>query len=194
MRGAAPRSDRRLAVGDAFPTLELVAAIDEPVNIPPLDGYVHLQFRRFSGCMVCNVHLRQVVQRLPEIRAANVREVIVFHSTTEEVIRFEGDLPLTVIADPRRHLYRRFGVERSVLTLVRAWRTLPTAIAGAVAETLHTRRLPPLLPTGGELGRPADILISSDGSVVAVRYGTHAADQWPVDELLQIVAADSARR
>ncbi|MET4781484.1 hypothetical protein [Glaciihabitans sp. UYNi722] len=37
----------------------------------------------------------------------------------------------------------------------------------------------------------ADILVNSDGIVVAVKYGAHAGDQWSVDELLEIVASDS---
>ena len=180
-----------LSVGDRFPRLELAGAIGGVVAIPPAHGYVHLQLRRFAGCMVCNVHLRQVVQRLPEIQAAGVTEVIVFHSTRQEVLRHEGELPLVVVADPQRDLYRRFGVERSTMALLRAWRTLPRAVAGAAVTAVRTRQLPPLSPTGGELGRPADILIATTGRVVAVKYGTHAADQWSVDELLRIVASDS---
>ena len=186
-----PAAPHHLRVGDRFPRLELAGAIGGVVAIPPAHGYVHLQLRRFAGCMVCNVHLRQVVQRLPEIQAAGVTEVIVFHSTRQEVLRHEGELPLVVVADPQRDLYRRFGVERSTMALLRAWRTLPRAVAGAAVTAVRTRQLPPLSPTGGELGRPADILIATTGRVVAVKYGTHAADQWSVDELLRIVASDS---
>ena len=180
-----------VAVGDRFPPLELVGAIGGTVTIPSTAGYVHLQLRRFAGCMVCNVHLRQVVLRLPEIEAAGVQEVIVFHSTKQEVLRHESELPLVVIADPNRDLYRRFGVERSAVALLAAWRTVPGALVGAVATAIRTRRLPPLSPTGGELGRPADFLISSAGEVAAVKYGAHAADQWSVEELLAIVARRS---
>ncbi|MGE3192017.1 MAG: AhpC/TSA family protein [Microbacteriaceae bacterium] len=172
--------------------MELTGTIGPSVAIPPADGYIHLQLRRFAGCMVCNVHLRQVVRRLPEIRAANVTEVIVFHSTAWEVRRHEGELPLTVVADPERILYRKFGVERSMLALLSAWRTLPRAMVGAVRTAVHTRRLPPLAPKGGELGRPADILIDRRGTVVAVKYGAHAADQWSVDDLLRLVSSDFA--
>jgi len=186
-----PHPAKRFTAGDAFPQLEIAGAIGGVVAIPPAHGYVHLQLRRFAGCMVCNVHLKQVIARLPEIQAAGVKEVIVFHSTREEVIRHESDLPLTVVADPHQDLYRRFGVERSAAALVRAWRTLPRAIVNATATAFRTRRMPPLAPTGGELSCPADILIDTSGRVVAVKYGTHAADQWSVDELLQIVASDS---
>ena len=109
----------------------------------------------------------------------------------QEVLRYENDLPFTVVADPDRKLYRRFGVERSLAALPGAWRTLPRALLGAVITTARLRRLPPLTPSGGELGCPADILIGSTGLVVAVKYGTHAADQWSVDELLELVSSDS---
>ena len=41
-----------------------------------------------------------------------------------------------------------------------------------------------LHPTGGHLGLPADFLIGSDGRVLACKRGTHANDQWSVDEVL----------
>ena len=46
--------------------------------------------------------------------------------------------------------------------------------------------MPPMWPTGGSLGLPADLLIGSDGRVLATKYGVHADDQWSVDELLQL--------
>ena len=48
--------------------------------------------------------------------------------------------------------------------------------------------LPARHPTGGRLGLPADFLIAGDGRVVARKYGEHVYDQWPVDELLRLVA------
>jgi hypothetical protein len=41
----------------------------------------------------------------------------------------------------------------------------------------------------GPLGLPADILIDRTGAVVAVKYGTHAYDQWEVLELLSYAQA-----
>ncbi|MGV8896307.1 MAG: AhpC/TSA family protein [Rhodoglobus sp.] len=182
----------RLSAGDTLPALELQGAIGGTASIPPAHGYVHLQLRRFSGCMVCNVHLRQVVQRLPDITAADVQEVVVFHSTVAEVKQYESELPFVVVADPEKNLYRQFGVERSSTALLAAWRTWPKAVWGALVTAFRTRKLPPLRPVGGELGCPADVLIDSAGRVVAVKYGTHAADQWSIDELLELVRADVA--
>ncbi len=48
------------------------------------------------------------------------------------------------------------------------------------------------MPNGGILGLPADFLIAPDGIVRAVRYGTHAYDQWTVDEMLALTRSTVA--
>jgi hypothetical protein len=69
-----------------------------------------------------------------------------------------------------------------------------TAITGetwrhAIGNAAAHRRAPlPLAPTNGNLGLPADLLITADGSVAAVKYGAHAYDQWSVDELLDLAS------
>jgi hypothetical protein len=58
----------------------------------------------------------------------------VFHSTTEELLPNEKDLPFDVIPDPQKRLYREFGVEtswRSVLDPA-AMATVPRGAALAV--------------------------------------------------------------
>ena len=51
----------------------------------------------------------------------------------------------------------------------------------------HRVPAPALRPHGGRFGLPADFLIGSDGQILAVKYGQHANDHWPVDELLRLV-------
>src|SRR4051812_28272924 len=92
-------------------TRELTDVQGKPVAIPQHDALVHLQFRRFAGCPVCNLHLRSFVQRHAELEAAGIREVVVFHSPVEELQGY--DLPFTIIPDPAKRLYREFGVEAS---------------------------------------------------------------------------------
>ncbi|MBF6437062.1 peroxiredoxin-like family protein [Nocardia cyriacigeorgica] len=166
---------------------QLVTITGTPVPIPDPDCLVHLQFRRFAGCPVCSLHLRSVVDRLDEIHAANVREVVVFHSSAEELLKYTADLPLAVIADPGRRLYREFGVESAPRALLdpRAWPTILRAITREVrASRTPGHVAPPGKPEGGRLGLPADFLIAPDGRVVASKHGAHADDQWSVDELL----------
>ena len=101
-------------VGDHLKERELLTIQGEPMQIPEPDRLVHLQFRRYAGCPICNMHLRSITQRHEEILAAGIREVVVFHSSAETMLEFQGELPFAVIADPAKKLYAEFGVESSL--------------------------------------------------------------------------------
>lgn len=178
-----------IAPGAEIAGRDLATVAGGTVPVPDPDRLVHLQFRRFAGCPVCNLHLRSVVRRHDEIVAAGVREVVVFHSPAEELHRHTADLPFAVVADPHQRLYREFGVVSSPRALLnpRAW----GPILRAVAVTIRDRRPGPAgTPQGGRLGLPADFLIAPDGRLIARRYGEHVYDQWSVDELLRLVHAE----
>jgi peroxiredoxin len=163
--------------------LELVGVTGERVEVPPSEGLVHLQFRRFAGCPICNLHLQSIAQRHAEIEAAGIREVVFFHSPAAELATYTADLPFATVADPDKRYYRQFGVESSPRALLnpRAW---AAGIRGTVLTVLGRFRPPSLHPEGGRLGLPADFLIDTNGTVIAEKRGTHAYDQWSVDELL----------
>ncbi|GGQ42132.1 peroxiredoxin [Actinomadura coerulea] len=181
----------RLAPGSDVPARQLTPVIGPPVPVPDPGHLVHLQFRRFAGCPICNLHLRSIVRRHDEIEAAGIREVVVFHSSAEELREHVDGLPFPVVGDPRKRLYAEFGVEsaRRALLAPRAWGTVLRAVTRGTWDILRRReRAPRLLPDGGRFGLPADFLIGSDGRIVAAGYGEHAYDQWTVDELLALAA------
>ncbi|MBL3669032.1 AhpC/TSA family protein [Streptomyces sp. M2CJ-2] len=177
--------------GSTVDERSLTAVSGDQVAVPDPDRLIHLQFRRFAGCPVCNLHLRSVVRRHREIEAAGVREVVVFHSPAEELVPHTTDLPFAVVADPARRLYAEFGVERSPRALLspRAWGPIVRAVLSGVRNVVRGREhLPSISPHGGRLGLPADFLIAPDGRVLAAKYGEHVYDQWSVDELLELAA------
>lgn len=179
----------KLKAGDVVAARTLTAIDGAAVPLPDPARVVHLQFRRFAGCPICNVHLRSFARRLGEIEAAGVREVVVFHSTAAEMLRYEAELPFTTIGDPERRLYREFGVEAGpqALANIRAVLAILRTIGPVTMDLLRTGRLSAnLSPHGGRLGLPADILIAPDGRVIAAKYGEHADDQWSVDEVIDL--------
>ncbi|WP_034489025.1 peroxiredoxin-like family protein [Actinomadura oligospora] len=164
---------------------ELTSVTGERVPVPDPDRVVHLQFRRFAGCPVCNLHLRSFAVRHAEIEAAGVREVVVFHSPADELREHVADLPFDAIPDPDRGLYVEFGVESGPRALLdpRVW---PAIVRGLVAGRLRRDKLPANRPAGGRFGLPGDFLIGPDGSLLASKLGAHANDQWSLDEMLAL--------
>src|SRR5919112_6875957 len=159
----------------------------DTVPVPESPWLVHLQFRRYAGCPVCNLHLRSITRRHEEIVAAGVREVAVFHSGADTVLEFQGGLPFAAIADPEKKLYAEFGVEKmsSLAALIAALTPRSWLAAGRAL-----RRAPSLRGAAGKgeehLGLPADFLIGPGGRVLATKYGTYVDDHWSVDELLDL--------
>jgi peroxiredoxin len=194
--GPKPPFADRYITGDVVATRTLTDMKGEAVPLPDPHRLIHLQFRRFAGCPICNLHLRSFALRADEIAAAGVREVIVFHSYAEELKPAESDVPFPVIPDPQKKLYTEFRVGTS-------WRsvTAPAAMATVPrAAWLATKRrftigapLPVRPATNGRTGLPADFLITPDGHVAAVKYGEHSGDSWSVDEVLNQAAAVSGQ-
>ncbi len=171
-------------VGDKVDPRTLTTITGTDIAVPSPGATVHLQFRRFAGCPICNLHMHDLATRHQEIADAGVIEVVVFHSAAEELSRYLADLPFAVVADPDRKLYKEFGVESSIRSVLhpRAWRAAArgmrwSSVSGAVGLREN------------HLGKPADFLIGADGTVRARKYGAHADDQWSVDEIFDLATA-----
>jgi peroxiredoxin len=181
-------------VGDKVSPRRLTTIDGVDVAVPSPDATVHLQFRRFAGCPICSLHMHEVARRHGEISDAGVVEVVIFHSAAEELRRYQADLPFAVVADPDRELYNEFGVESSIRSILhpRAWRAAARGFRWtwrAAARGFRERGFSGSLALReNHLGKPADFLIDADGAVRARKYGTHADDQWSVDEILALAA------
>ncbi len=109
--------------------------------------------------------------------------VRVFHSPPEalaHLVQGEGAVPFPVLADPRKRVYRLYGVATSFLGLLRpsGWGpALAAARAGYRPNWLDTLR-------DGIGGLPADFLIGPDGRVERVHYGRSFTDSMQPEEVL----------
>ena len=173
--------------GDVLPPMVMEAVSGEHIIIPDRKRLVHLQFRRFVDCPICNTHIAAFRRRAREIESARIKEVIVFHSSPKSIRSYQKDVPFLMVGDPKKYFYKDFGVETSL-----GFMSLKALAAGmrGMARGHFGLRL-----SGGPLGLPADFLIEPSGRINAVKYGTDAYDQWSVDELLTLaksVAADAS--
>ena len=164
--------------GDIFPARTLESVTGEPIEVPDPNHLVHLQLRRFVDCPICNTHIGELRKRAREIEAAGVKEVIVFHSSAKLIGSYQKDVPFVLVGDPKKALYKEFGVKSSLGFI--SLKSLGAAMRG-VAHGHFGLRL-----SGGPFGLPGDFLIAPSGRIKAVKYGTHAYDQWSVDELIRL--------
>ena len=166
--------------GDIVPATTLESVTGEPIKLPDPNRLVHLQFRRFVDCPICNTHIAELRRRAREIAAAGIDEVIVFHSSAKSIRRYQKDIPFVLIGDPDKELYANFGVEASLGFL--SLKALGAGMRGLARGHFGLRQ------AGGPLGLPGDFLIAPSGQIKAVKYGTHAYDQWSVDELIALAS------
>jgi peroxiredoxin len=164
--------------GDIAPRIRTENIHGADVGVPdPRGEIVHLQFRRFAGCPICNLHLQSFVMHHAALQTAGIREVVVFHASARALLPYQGNFPFDVIGDPKKMLYKRFGVGSSLTSVLR-----PESWPASVKGVLQKRR-PKLTFEGGVLGLPADFLIAPDGTIIDSYYGKHADDQWSIGEV-----------
>lgn len=157
----------------------------ETVEIPHPTRLTHLQFRRFAGCPVCNLHVHEFFDRYPELVDHNIQEVVVFQSSDKAMNDRLSDAPFPLVADSEKTLYEEFGVESSIPAIFNL-RMMPSMVKGVWR---HGLKLPETV--GAAFNLPAEFLIDSAGNVVAAKYGKNYDDQWDVDELIHIVDAET---
>ena len=150
----------------------------ESIKLPDPNRLVHLQLRRFVDCPICNTHIAELRGRAREIEAAGIKEVIVFHSSATSIRSYQKDVPFALVGDPKKTLYKKFSVGTSLGFI--SLKALRAAMRG-MAHGHFGLRL-----SGGPFGLPGDFLIAPSGQIKAAKYGTHAYDQWSVDELIAL--------
>jgi peroxiredoxin len=171
--------------GDMLPATVMEAVTGEAINLPDPKRLVHLQFRRFVDCPICNAHIAEFRKRARAIEAAGIKEVIVFHSSQKSIRSYQKDVPFLMVGDPNKAFYKDFGVESSLGFM--SLKALGAGMRGMAHGHLGLR-----LAGGGPLGLPADFLIAPSGRINAVKYGVDAYDQWSVDELLTLAKGVTA--
>lgn len=180
-------TNAKLSVGAQVAPFQ-VETLSHGTQSVPGAGLTHLQFRRFAGCPVCNLHVQAFARGVGRLEAAGVRTVAFFHSSAEAMRPFQGDLPFAVVPDAERVWYRHFGVEASLGAMLH-----PRAMWSAMRGMMQVK-MNPLAGEGGSSGLPADVLLDAQGLVLAVKYGTHADDSWSLDEVLALAERVRADR
>jgi peroxiredoxin len=176
---------RPIEVGEVWPLATLQSVTGASIAMAPPARPVHLQLRRFAGCPVCNLHLRSFAERADEIEAAGILVVAAFRSPADALAPYQAELPLLLVADPDGQLYTLAGVGSSPAAMAH-----PSALGAALRGLWRTQQ-PGYRSQDAAFGLVGDVLIGTDGRVLALHRGAHANDQWDVDTLLALHRAAS---
>jgi peroxiredoxin len=167
----------RLKVGDTAPSISVTGLRDEQIDTTHWnDKPVWVGFFRFASCPLCNLRVHQMIGSWPRY-SPHCHYVAVFQSPAE---RFEGFLtkhspPFPVVADPEMDLFRRFGVESSVMKAMS-----PDVLTRTAEAMKQGFALGPLSPKDGAAFRvPADFIIGTDGTLTMVHYGANVSESVP---------------
>jgi len=134
--------------------------------------------------------VRQFAAAYPRFQAAGVEIVRVFPSPLSALDRYaSGGLkaPFPVLADPERHAYDAFRVERGWRCLFsrEGWRR-----SFAASRQVEGPRWRDMIRDGIR-GFPADFLIGEDGRILHAHYAAHFADGLTIPEALALAEAPS---
>jgi hypothetical protein len=172
-----------IQIGQVIAPMILTDVRGKQVSVPQPNKIVHLQFRRFSACPLCNLAMVNLAARKAELDQNGIVEVVFFYSTEEDMNNDLEASPFSLIADPQRKWYKQFNVKTSLLAVLNpiAW---PYGMKGAM---LKINKILKCLPRGDEsmLGLPAEFLIDETGRLIDLKYGSHAYDQWTVDQVIE---------
>lgn len=157
------------------PDFTATTVTGQPFRLSALRGQrVLLSFMRNAGCPICNLRVHELRQQADSLRAANTTVVLVYESPNATLREYlaDVDLPFTFIGDPELTLYRQYGVEKSVLKLLR------TMANGGASKASASKALfgKPMKQDGNMTRIEADFLIDERGVVERAHYGRFVGD------------------
>jgi thioredoxin-dependent peroxiredoxin len=139
---------------------------------------VYLAFQRNVGCPVCTLHTHSLLKQANSFAASSTVVILVYESTPEKMKEYLGPntYPFYFVADPENTLYDRYGVERSMLKIMKG---LFHGLLAKVREgNTHYDR--PLKQDGHANRVPAEFVIRENGTIATAHYGSFLGDHLPL--------------
>jgi len=153
-------------------------------NLIKLDDYkgkkVLISFFRAAACPFCNLRIHEMITRYDAFEGKNIEIITFFAATRSEIQRYAGKQqpPFVVIPDPEQSIYKKYGVQQSLMGMVRAMlrpKKMAEAIQGKFFNLKSVFEAPII---------PADFIINENQHIVRYYYGSDYADHLDLNEVL----------
>lgn len=170
----------KLKRGQAAPMFEVADLYGRRVSLADYRGSrVLLSFHRPAACPLCNLRLWHMIERAEDYRRQGVALITFFESSPEYAHRYLDRMqpPFAVIPDLSGKVYGLYGLQTSLLGVVRARLTRGSEYSEAAAKGIGARLVQNILHMDGHLTRmPADFLLGPDLRIHTAYYGRDAGD------------------
>jgi peroxiredoxin len=140
-----------------------------------------LSFYRNVSCPFCNRRVHEIMGRRLWLQDSGTQVIFIFESSSQklgESFFHRGIAPFPLIGDPTKEIYKKYGVENSLLGVLKT--SFVSSFAKATQETKSLN-----LPIDKEATvtlMPADFFINEQFKIAKAHYGTHLDDHIPMEE------------
>lgn len=167
--------------GNQIGNLRLMAIDGSAFELDSLKGKrFMLAFFRFAACPFCNLRIHELVTRHGEL-GSDFTIVAVFDSSLKNLQKHavKHHAPFPILADERNTYHQEYGIEYSLLGILRGAITRMPSLLNAIFAKGY-------LPTSikGRLTTlPADFLIDESGVIHTAYYGKDEGDHLPFERV-----------
>lgn len=175
-----------LSEGDRFPNLRLDSVAGQvELRERWAERTLIVTFMRHFGCSFCREHLSRLAAADDRVRAAGAETIAIFQYDADSTSAHCAgrDVPFDCLGDPLREAFSEVELGRGTLRQMAGWRVMKRARTAYRA--------------GGGLGKPQGIsvmqmpgtfVVGRDGRLLLAYYSETAADNPPIETLLEAVA------
>lgn len=181
-------STGRLKVGDTFENFTYNTPFETGKTFYDKvgDKPAFVLFLRYYGCTICQLDMKNLIQKYPEFTAKGADILVVLQSDPEIVRKGvkEGDYPYDMVCDTDMGLYKKYelGVAKDPQELVVMNEHTQQKLAELKASGLEHGEY-----EGEEMQLPAVFLVHKDKKVAYAHYATHLTDMPNFDEMLALL-------
>lgn len=160
------------------------------INLSDYKGKkIILSFYRNVSCPFCNRRIHAIMGNNLKLQDSGVQLVFMFESTNQklsESVFHKGINPWPLVGDPEKTVYKKYGVEPSLLKTFNTF--LHSNILTAMADTKALQ-----LPKDDDATQtliPADFFIDENFKIVRAHYGKHLDDHVSLEDFKQFAGID----
>lgn len=176
----------KLKQGDNIIPFDVQDIYGNPITTDDYKGEkLMIAFFRYAECLFCNLRVHQLMEHSLEFEQKGLKLIAIFQSPVEDIRKNLGEAnPLfTIISDPKRELYKHYGIEYSSWGLFVGFLRWFKALK-AFSRGHYIKR-----GVGSAKIIPADFLFNPDQTVHTAFYGRDISEHLPISVIKAFISA-----